>query len=442
MSFAAVNLSSQPYGGLDAVSRRPYSDGASDRYASNESQRSHRLPPPQGLVDGTHWASDSVRSHTQERRYPVHSPYYQDGPSPNAISPSPSPSIQSPSHITYPPTASHRAYPGHIVPEHSQPRQQPMPMVFGHSSLAASQYSQNPEPLPPRTSLPRPHQPLPRSDVHPNASDPHQPISNPITIMNQEPTITPPPPPPPPRLPRTDSVSHATMIPNLLGANRAQALGDIGFSLRMRQQPNAARACGFGDRDRRVIDPPPIVELVIEGSSLTTEEIRTYLRYESYVMSCSIYDESGTRDSSYMPDEYQNQRRLMGSLISTPFVGFDERDQEGCFFCFSDLSCRTPGTFRLKFTLMMIDPSRAGPVRHFPILAEIKSEPFKVYSAKEFPGMVASSRLAKRLKEQGCIISIKKGNDRTKNSRTQEDMSGDDDDGESSQGPRKRRAIG
>lgn len=233
------------------------------------------------------------------------------------------------------------------------------------------------------------------------------------------------------------------LVPNLLGANRAQFLSDISFELKMRQQPNAARACGFGDRDRRVIDPPPIVELMVRNSNFTQEEIRVYLRYESYVMSCAIFDESGERDSSYMPEEYQHQRRLMGSLVSTPFVGQDENGQEGCFFCFSDLSCRTPGSFRLKFTLMMIDPSRAGFVKHFPILAEIKSEPFKVYSAKEFPGMVASSSLAKRLKEQGCIISIKKGNDRGRGSRNPDDGSDndDDEDGEASQGQRRRRQM-
>ncbi|KAM3546107.1 hypothetical protein ARSEF1564_001006 [Beauveria bassiana] len=185
-------------------------------------------------------------------------------------------------------------------------------------------------------------------------------------------------------------------------------------TLEVRQQPRAARACGFGDRDRRVIDPPPIVQLRIDGPGLSEEERRAYLRYQNYVINCSIWDESGTRDASYMPDEYNHQRRLMGSLVGTPFVGDDDRNQEGCFFCFSDLSCRTPGAFRLKFTLIMIDPARASILRHFPTLTEIKTDIFQVYSAKEFPGMVASSSLAKKLKEQGCIISIKKGNERAR----------------------------
>ncbi|ODA82762.1 hypothetical protein RJ55_01271 [Drechmeria coniospora] len=264
----------------------------------------------------------------------------------------------------------------------------------------------------------------------------------------------PPPPPnqgqqphPPPKAPASSRQpadwSPIPGMPNLVGAGRAQALSDIKFRLTLRQQPKAARACGFGDRDRRVIDPPPIVQLIVESPHMTEEEIRSYLRFESYVMNCSICDETGTRDASFMPEEYQHQRRLMGSLVGTPFVGQDEHGEEGCFFCFSDLSCRTPGSFRLKFTLIMIDPLRAGVIRHFPMLTEITSDVFHVYSAKEFPGMVASSSLAKKLKEQGCIISIKKGNERAKNARSQDDVSDmDDDDGETTQGQRKRRILG
>ncbi|KAF4975596.1 hypothetical protein FZEAL_7638 [Fusarium zealandicum] len=222
-------------------------------------------------------------------------------------------------------------------------------------------------------------------------------------------------------------------------------LGDVDaeYRLTIRQQPVAARSCGFGERDRRVVDPPPIVQLIIEGPNLSQEQISKQLRYCHYVMSCSIYDESGARDMSFMPEEYRQQRRLMGSLVGAPFVGKDEYGDEGCFFCFPDLSCRTPGSFRLKFSLVKIDPARARELRHFPVLVEAKSEVFTVYTAKDFPGMQASTSLTKRLKEQGCIISIKKGNDRLKTARGHDDSSeGEHDEGESSaQGNKRRRSV-
>jgi hypothetical protein len=55
-------------------------------------------------------------------------------------------------------------------------------------------------------------------------------------------------------------------------------LPNVEYSLRFRQQPPAARSCGFADRDRRVIDPPLIIQLTIKGTNLTPEEIGKQLR--------------------------------------------------------------------------------------------------------------------------------------------------------------------
>lgn len=206
-------------------------------------------------------------------------------------------------------------------------------------------------------------------------------------------------------------------IPNLLGPAKTQMISQMNFTLSMRQQPRAARACGSGERDRRNIDPPPIVQLHVSAPGMTDEEARLYLRYEGYVMNCWIYDESGVKDMSAMPSEYRYQRRLTGSLVATPFHGRDELGNEGCFFPFSDLSVRTLGRYRIKFNLIMLDAKRAGTSTHFPILAETFSGMFDVYTAKEFPGINESSRLVRCLREQGCIISIKKGNDKKKKSK-------------------------
>lgn len=228
-------------------------------------------------------------------------------------------------------------------------------------------------------------------------------------------------------------------IPNLLGGDKAQAVEGMTFRLTMRQQPKAARACGSGERDRRNIDPPPIVQLHVEAPGLTKEEINKYLRYEAYVMNCWIYDETGTNDASHMPSEYRYQRRLTGSLVATPFYGRDENGKEGCFFPYSDLSVRTLGRYRLKFNLIMLDTTRPGQARHFPILTETFSDPFDVYTAKEFPGINESSRLVRTLREQGCIISIKKGNDKKKKAFTLEDVEDEDEDEGSSLHDKKKR---
>ena len=101
----------------------------------------------------------------------------------------------------------------------------------------------------------------------------------------------------------------------------------------------------------------------------------------------------------------------MGTLVSSPFVGSDEYGIEGCFFTFPDLSCRTPGKYRLKFNLVVLNPREITTGHVSKVKAAVLSDVFTVYNAKDFPGMQASSALARRLREQGCLIGIKKGND-------------------------------
>lgn len=65
-----------------------------------------------------------------------------------------------------------------------------------------------------------------------------------------------------------------------------------------------------------------------------------------------------------------------------------------------------------------------------PFRATVLSEPFQVYAAKDFPGMKPSTELTKRLKEQGCLISVKKGNEKTNAAHAREDDGEDEDDDE------------
>lgn len=212
----------------------------------------------------------------------------------------------------------------------------------------------------------------------------------------------------------------------------------------MRQQPLAARACGFGERDRRVIDPPPILQMDVDAPNATPEEQKALLRQPYAVVHCTLWDPVNDRDDTAMPGttDKRQQRRLMGTLVASPFVGNDEHDVEGCFFCFPDLSVRTPGTYSLKFSLVTLDPTRMGPGFSSPIRSTVLSAVFHVYNAKDFGGMRASTELTKRLKHQGCLISVKKGNAKSggKNGRDDDEDEDDDDDDELDEGPKRKAA--
>ncbi|KAM0346748.1 hypothetical protein ACHAP4_011638 [Fusarium culmorum] len=216
--------------------------------------------------------------------------------------------------------------------------------------------------------------------------------------------------------PRQDPMGISSIIsPNVghgghdIATTSGSKLHNVEYSLKIRQQPIAARSCGLGEKDRRVIDPPPVVQLMIKGPNLAHSRYERLLHGNQYIMNCSLYDDSGSEVATFITKQGRQERQLLGTLISTPFVGKDEHGQEGCFFCFPDLSCRIPGSFRLKFRLVEIDPTRTDTVKRFPELAEVNSYIFTVHNAKDFPGIQASTELVKRLRDQGCIIPIKKG---------------------------------
>ncbi|KAJ9253981.1 hypothetical protein DTO207G8_3842 [Paecilomyces variotii] len=226
------------------------------------------------------------------------------------------------------------------------------------------------------------------------------------------------------------------------------------FRLHIRQQPIAARACGAGDKDRRSIDPPPIVQMLLADFDPSSESDMELLRDPRFTVGCLLY--SVTRSSSHggaHSEEWEERihrsqivepfrlneaagmggnpsgqpqgrsvQVLSGKLFVSPFFVEEDPDPEtapmyptstggqkigsstqplpAAFFIFTDLSVRTAGLYRLKFRLMnwgFIEETGES----MPILTEVWSDTFRVHPAKDFPGMRESSRITEQLKALG-----------------------------------------
>ncbi len=130
------------------------------------------------------------------------------------------------------------------------------------------------------------------------------------------------------------------------------------FSIRMRQEP---RACGFGERDRGVIDPPPILEMFVDAPNTPPEELQKLeaakIQLPYAIVHCTLWDPSADSDAIDMPGMTgKGQRcRLMGTMIAQAFVGRDENGVKGCFFCFPNLRVKVPGTYSLRHCLVILD---------------------------------------------------------------------------------------
>ncbi|KAK4659142.1 hypothetical protein QC762_107600 [Podospora pseudocomata] len=303
------------------------------------------------------------------------------------------------------------------------------------------------------------------------------------------------------------------------------------YTLDVVQQPQRARMCGFGDKDRRPITPPPCVRLIVTDENTGKEIDCNEIEYGMYVLNVDLWDEhalkevnlvrhttaspsiSSTSPASYAQMEstpaYSNilpsnipprdvgygqvypppgqavspygmqpaygagfvgapnsgygqapyfrdypqevgmsygfgpprvfepsygiggqrmsiggtapsgmfTRNLIGSLAASAFRLNDPDDKIGIWFVLQDLSVRTEGCFRLRFSFVNVGIPMSNPGSgangvvnqgSAPVLAAVFSEVFQVYSAKKFPGVCESTPLSKCFATQGIKIPIRK----------------------------------
>ncbi|KAL7309723.1 hypothetical protein PS15m_010570 [Mucor circinelloides] len=225
----------------------------------------------------------------------------------------------------------------------------------------------------------------------------------------------------------------SSSIPPPLGLGRPSQKSKK-YRLIMVQNPVRARCCGFGEKDRRPIDPPPVLQLFLErpdGSLQNAHDDDSNISL--FVVQCDLYSEDGKepRGQVYNPSSavptsaspandskpttgtllsFQDPaptRSLMGAVVSNAYQLVDHNNEPGIFFIFQDLSVRIEGNFCLNF--MFINLSAGDPLTmSTEVTDDVMSKPFTVYSAKNFPGMTDSTPISQSFAQQGIKISIRK----------------------------------
>jgi hypothetical protein len=179
--------------------------------------------------------------------------------------------------------------------------------------------------------------------------------------------------------------------------------------------------CGFGEKDRRPIDPPPIVELIENNGPVSPTQKQTL------VLQCTLWNEEGTEHRNIIrtttgataglgsaeelpvqPEE-KHARVMMGNIFANAVPLDDEHGKRGFFYIFPDLSIRVEGRYRLKFDLLrvVLPPGPLALAGRNHVAAEVLSDVFVVYAAKKFPGMMQSTELTKAIARQGIKISVR-----------------------------------
>ncbi|PWY87641.1 hypothetical protein BO70DRAFT_385899 [Aspergillus heteromorphus CBS 117.55] len=184
-------------------------------------------------------------------------------------------------------------------------------------------------------------------------------------------------------------------VPAYPDASLARDSQSSDFDLIVRQQPNRARVAGGKEKERKPVDPPPIVQIRVKDDG--TYLSQHYLQSPYYFMCCSLYDASDDNPVPISPST-----ALTGTLVSSLHRLKDVDNSDGGFFVWGDLSVKIEGEFRLKFTLFEMRKDLVTQLK------TIVTDRFTVYPPKSFPGMAESTFLSRSFADQGVKLRIRK----------------------------------
>ncbi|CEP15647.1 hypothetical protein [Parasitella parasitica] len=167
------------------------------------------------------------------------------------------------------------------------------------------------------------------------------------------------------------------------------------YELKIRQQPKRAKVSLANERDRRPIEPPPILQLYWENCS--KEELKKCLQSPFYFTVANLVTEDNP-DTPLLPV----QDYMSGSTVSSLYRLRDIDNLDGGFFVFGDLAVKKEGKFKLKFSLFEIIEGQVENKR------TILSDTFTVFIPKQFPGPVEATFLSRTFSDQGVKMRIRK----------------------------------
>ncbi|MCJ1312200.1 hypothetical protein MMC25_005874 [Agyrium rufum] len=170
------------------------------------------------------------------------------------------------------------------------------------------------------------------------------------------------------------------------------------YNLTVRQAPERAKVATGKEKDRKPVDPPPIIQLHINDPE---DPAHNYLQSPYFFMCCTLWHSH--EDKAVEPS---SEPLLTGSLVSSLHRLKDSDNHanraDGGFFVFGDLSVKVEGEYRLRFSLY--DMLRKE-VRY---IAGITTPVFTVFSSKLFGGMSESTFLSRSFGDQGVRLRIRK----------------------------------
>ncbi|KAJ2251326.1 hypothetical protein GGI13_003906 [Coemansia sp. RSA 455] len=195
----------------------------------------------------------------------------------------------------------------------------------------------------------------------------------------------------------------------------------IEYQLTIIQQPELSMVISSSQRDRRCIEPCPVIQVQMIRPDRTEVDIDVG---EEYVMCAQLYKENGeepvdTAEISMAVGGDQQGTNFVKMPLKSPLSGTTLSshnrvkalsDEPVTVFCFPDLRSWIDGRFRLRFALFYLPKGDSPLSRPTSFMASVMSDKLTIYTQKEFPGVYESTPLSKKLNKQGILIPIRNRN--------------------------------
>ncbi|KAI4725581.1 hypothetical protein E4T49_06654 [Aureobasidium sp. EXF-10728] len=176
------------------------------------------------------------------------------------------------------------------------------------------------------------------------------------------------------------------------------------YELVVRQQPNEALVTQTGkEKNRKPVDPPPIIELRVTSSA---DPGKQFLQSPYLFMQCTLQVEQQSSSSDNSPPAVPAGQEITGQSVSSLHRLKDINNEDGGFFVFGDISIRVLGRHKLNFSLFELRKDTGEVV----FLKSITSEPFDVVQQKQWRGLVESTHLSRTFSDQGVRLRLRKEN--------------------------------
>ncbi|TDZ31881.1 Spore development regulator VOSA [Colletotrichum spinosum] len=206
-----------------------------------------------------------------------------------------------------------------------------------------------------------------------------------------------------------------------------------GISLVIQQQPEHAKVAGGKDKDRKPIDPPPVVQLVTDERNFDRSlygRPDACLQNPYYFVDVALLADD--LDGKQAKQEQDVSKALHGTTVSSLHKVKSMSGIEGGYFIFGDLSVKTEGFYRLRFSLYELRGEDTY------LVTSTTSLRFQVHTQRSWPGMKESTDLTRHLSDQGVRLRVRKDSKKVHNRKRHIDLALDSDERRSEQVKRQR----